>query len=336
MAKLPGRRASRLIRRARPLLLAAALALPAASAGAEVALEGTWHVLVHYRDDGAHDPTQQRWEDRIWVFEPRGSRLEWSEYPIVVFKDRSGRFEALGTNRASRIAHAWEPNQEQLAQIQSGLEINSRGKKSKTLRHGARGWRSSDSARAASASVITYMETWIIEGSAELPIFRREDVMGSATSETLEGITEYAVEVAEPGGQVLRGTYERDGTRHGSFRMMRAGEVRGVSGSGKSQGQRLMNAWFGDLGDAVGGDEGALRAEVERRIRNGEEVPEPVREELRAEIQREIELRNDRRGSPALSSEEVVELAREIERQIVEEGRSLEEVGQMLERGTLR
>ena len=49
--------------------------------------------------------------------------------------------------------------------------------------------------------------------------------MGSGRTETLEGVTRYETTAVEEAGDVLVGRYERDGTRHGSFRMRRSGEV---------------------------------------------------------------------------------------------------------------
>jgi hypothetical protein len=199
-------------------------------------LLGTWHVLVHYRDENAADKQALRWDDRIWIFERAGSGLRWREYPIVVFRDQTGRFESLGTNRQSRVVHAWEPNAEQLEQIRSGLEVNSRGMKSKTLRGSdAESWRSQDRAQAASASIISYVETWSIESLAALPVFTRLDVLGSAETEGLEGVTRYTATAVEQEGAVIRGSYERDGTRRGTFRMQRAGEVRGVKGKSEEE-----------------------------------------------------------------------------------------------------
>ena len=128
-------------------LLLGVLALVVAAApltrAEAVDLIGTWHVLVHYKDSAAEHPERERWEDRIWVFEKEGSRLRWTDYPIVVFSDQTGRFEQLGGNRASRVLHFWEPNAAQLAQIRGGLEINPRGSRSKTLRGAhAEGWNS--------------------------------------------------------------------------------------------------------------------------------------------------------------------------------------------------
>ncbi|MDX1650063.1 MAG: hypothetical protein R3263_09445, partial [Myxococcota bacterium] len=108
-------------------LLAVGVALVAAAPAATLELEGTWYVLVHYQDDATSHPDRERWEDRLWVFERDGDRLSWVDYPIVVFQDETGRFEALGTSRQRRVLHYWEPNEAQLAEITEGLEYNSRG-----------------------------------------------------------------------------------------------------------------------------------------------------------------------------------------------------------------
>ncbi len=211
-------------------------------APAELDLVGTWHVLVHYTDDNSHDPEQLRWDDRIWVFERTGSLLRWDEFPIVVFGDNRGRFEHLGTNHARRVTGAWEPNQKQFAQILDGLEVNDRGKKSKKLsKVEGDGWRSRSSSRPASFSVLVYVEHWSIEGPPDRPVFRREDQLGAERSEGLDGVTRYSTTWVDPSGDLLRGDFERDGTRHGSFRMLRAAPVSGVKGSGKTQSERYRD-----------------------------------------------------------------------------------------------
>jgi hypothetical protein len=241
MAKLPRRRTRRLT-----LALAAAVAASVAQVRADEApreavdLIGTWHVLIHYTDDHTSAPDQVRWDDKVWVFERSGSRLRWTEYPIVVFEDQTGRFENLGGVRAARVLGGWEPNAAQLAQIEAGLEVNDRGSKTKALqRHGEDGWRSSTRPSAASASIVTYVESWGIDGAAGKPVFRREDILGSGRAESLEGVTEYVTTEVASGGDVLRGTFERDGTRHGTFRMMRSGRARAVEGRAKSKPQSL-------------------------------------------------------------------------------------------------
>jgi hypothetical protein len=317
------------------LLVTSARPSSGAKPSEPIELVGTWHVLVHYTDDHGADPEAMRWEDRVWVFEPAGSRLRWTDYPIVVFRDKSGRFEALGSNRARRVLHAWEPNDDQRAQIESGLEVNPRGRKSKTLRGSdAEGWRTRARSTPASASVITYTENWSITGMPERPVFERVDVLGSGLTEGMDGVTRFATSEVEPGGRVLRGTFERDGTRHGTFRMTLAGPVRGVEGSRKSEGERVYELFFGEAGAALFRGDGIQT--LQDQVRAGEEVPESIRAELRQEIRRALERQLRSRGvDPDTYQRETEILAKQIESQIIDEGRSFEEVQRMIEEGEI-
>jgi hypothetical protein len=217
------------------------IAMGAASARAEVNLNGTWHLLVHYKDDISSNPDKPRWDDRLWSFEPSGSRVRWMEWPIVVFSDDAGRFERRASGQYARVLHYWEPNQGQLGDIRNGLSVNDRGSKTKTLRKDGDAWRSTGRARAASAMAITYQENWIVESASDLPVFIREEILGPAGAESMEGRTEYRTQEIRAGGDVLVGTYERDGTRHGTFRMMRAGARKQLEE--KSQKERQQQAW---------------------------------------------------------------------------------------------
>jgi len=331
MAKLPRDPAPR-------LALAAGLLLAAAPAAAEpVDLLGTWHVLVHYTDDHSARPEALRWEDHVWVFEKAGTRLQWTDYPIVVFRDESGRFEALGTNRARRIVHAWEPNEGQAAQIASGLEVNPRGSKSKTLRGSdEQGWRSQSRPAPTSVTVVTYTEHWSIAGAPQRPVFERHDVLGSPSAEGMDGRTRFTTTEIDPGAGVLRGRFERDDSRRGTFRMLRAGPVEGVKGSGKTQGERLMEAWFGEWASDVRGGRDELHEEIVRRLRAGEELPEGARQEIRDEIRRSLERAMRRRGfDPRDQEQEIEALVDQIEVQLLEEGRSIEEAVRMIEEGEI-
>ena len=298
----------------RRLLLALLLLVPPA-ARADVDIVGTWHVLVHYTDDNTSHPDEMRWNDRVWVFEKKGSGLRWTEYPIVVFSDESGRFEHLGTSRARRVVGAWEPNEGQLAQILQGLEVNDRGKKVKSLRAEDGGWHTGSRARPMSASVVTYVEHWSIEGDSDHPVFRQEDQLGAERTETLEGVTLYETTEVDPKGNELRGTYERDGTRHGTFQIVRAGPVTGVKGSGKTQGERLIEAWQQDYIRSMSAED---RKEVSQQIRSA------IEQHLRSEGL-----------DPSQHREAVESLSKKIEVEIFEKGRTLEEVVRMLEDGTL-
>jgi hypothetical protein len=208
-----------------------------ALAAPELDVIGTWHVLVHYKDDNATHPERERWEDRVWVIEKTGSRLRWSDYPIVVFDDQAGRFDRTGGHQ-SRVLHFWEPNESQLADIQNGLAVNDRGSKSKTLRSKDGNWASFSRNSAASASVISYVEYWSIDDAEPGPVFKREDVLGAERSENLDGVTRYTTESVEAGGDILRGSYVRDGTRRGTFRLMRAGGVEGLKTNGKTPNEK--------------------------------------------------------------------------------------------------
>ena len=187
---------------------------------------GTWHVLVHYTDDNSSHPDQLRWHDRVWVFEREKGKLIWTEYPIVVFGSEDGRFEVGRSGSLHRVLGAWIPSELQLANIRVGLRTNSRGVKSKKLRGAdAKGWSTTSRARAASASVITYQEIWTVEFVDGLPQFGQQDLMGSARTEDLAGVTQYMLRERESGG-VFQGEYERDGTRHGTVIMRRAGAAK--------------------------------------------------------------------------------------------------------------
>jgi murein DD-endopeptidase MepM/ murein hydrolase activator NlpD len=228
-----------------PLALVACLSIAGGAVAEEVDLEGSWYVLIHYKDDHGGDPDQDRWDDRLWIFESKGRRLSWTEYPIVVFEDESGRFERRHTGQYARILHAWEPDGAQRANIAAGLQVNTRGSKTKTLRGSdAKGWASGRRRSAGSASVVTYQEVWSVEGTPDLPIFRRADFMGSdgGRTDTMEGLTEYATTKVRQRGDLLEGTFERDGTRHGTFKMMRSGGAKSL-GPGSSQQERQQQAF---------------------------------------------------------------------------------------------
>jgi hypothetical protein len=188
------------------------------------------------------------------------------EWPLVVFSDQTGRFERRATGQYARVLHYWEPDPGQLDNIRRGLAANDRGSKTKTLRKDGDTWRSTGGARARSAMAITYQENWIVENASGLPVFIREEMLGPAGAGNVEGRTEYRTQEIREGGDLLLGTYERDGTRHGSFRMMRAGARQQLEE--KSQKERQQEAWRRD----------AMSSQV-------------VRQEIRAGIEKALEAR---------------------------------------------
>ncbi|MCG8590025.1 MAG: M23 family metallopeptidase [Proteobacteria bacterium] len=231
-----------------------------AAAEAELDLSGTWYVLVHYQDSATANPDVWRWEDRIWRFEAKGSRLQWTELPIVVFSDDSGRFERVA-GRTARVLEAWEPNAAQLAEIRDGLQVNSRGAKRKRLRKNDDGWASQGAMRVQSASVIGYQENWSITGPPARPVFARDDLMGSGRTQSMEGRTQYATtEVAEDGNRIA-GDYARDGTRVGRFQLIRAGETKALDADPEKARQRFAARAMGDFM--------ASNPQVRERFRSG-------------------------------------------------------------------
>ena len=189
-------------------------------------LLGAWHVLVYY-EDVALSGAEEGWDDRAWVFEREGDRLRWTEYPIVVFDDETGRFESVGANRASRILHHWQPDDAQLADIEGGLAVNERSMTSATLRRSGESWVSAQKRAPSSASTIRYDESWRVDWGAEGPIFNREEALRSERAENLSGVTIYTTRDVADGGRLLRGDFECDGGQHGTFTMTRAAGVHG-------------------------------------------------------------------------------------------------------------
>jgi hypothetical protein len=305
-----------------------------------VQIEGTWHVLVHYTDSATSKPEQERWEDRLWVIERKGERLSWTEYPIVVFEDQTGRFERLGTNRASRVLHYWEPNEAQRAQIAAGLEFNTRGSKHKTLRGSdTKGWSSGGGAGYRSARFITYSETWSIEGLPDAPVFQRDDSLGGASAEEFSGLTRYETTGVEEGGNVLVGRFDRDGTRTGSFRLTRSGVASTVKGSGKTQAERVYEAFFGEMaGQLLSGSlpDGAEEEALRQRIEAGEVTGED-RHEVRKRFEDFVSEQYRAQGNdPRAHTPQIQSLATKLTELYLDEGKSLEEIQELILSGQLR
>lgn len=337
-------RAPRSLRRPWRSLLAAALALglllPAA-AGA-VDLVGTWYVLVHYKDDATNHPERERWEDRLWVFEKQGEKLAWTDYPIVVFDDESGRFEELGGNRQSRVMDFWEPNEAQREEIADGLAFNTRGSRTKTLERGDEGdWSSGEKGGGYQSSrFITYQETWTVEEPEATPRFAWGASMGSAASDDFEGMTVFRTTEVHEDGDVLVGTFQRDGTRHGTFRAMRTATGETLKSQYASDGERAYQALFGNMGEQLFAGEipgGASEEDLRARIEAGELTDED-RRELRVTFEESVANAYRAQGNTDLRAHRprIQSLARKMTELFVDEGRSIEEIRAMLKDGRLR
>ncbi len=207
---------------------------PLAAEPQQFDLLGTWYVIVHYRDSGLQEAGSrsavagsrgtEAWEDKVWSFDRRRSRLLWVEYPVVFFDNDRGRYETLASGRAIKSPGSWRPGARQLEEIEKGLSVNPQWARSKSLRGDpARGFRSGGMANRESASVVGYSETWEVRGLADHPVFRRVDEMSSGRAVALDGQTEYRSTSRDTGR--LEGSFSRDGVEIGSFVMMRSGPV---------------------------------------------------------------------------------------------------------------
>jgi hypothetical protein len=164
-------------------------------------------------------------------------------------------------------------------------------------------------------------------------------VLGSAATENVEGRTIWEGESVESGGDVIRGRYDRDGTRIGTFRMMRSGAVSTVKGSGKSQGERAHIALFGAMGSQLFAGElpgGGSEEEVRKAIEAGEFTDED-RSTMRREFERAITESYQSQGNdPREFRPQIQSLARKMVALFVDEGKSIEEIQRMLMDGRLR
>jgi hypothetical protein len=297
------------------VLLSLACVATARAADLADRLVGTWHVLVHYKDANAAHPDEPRWDDRVWVFERKGDRLAWTEYPIAVFTDESGRFERRDSGQLARVLGYWEPSEAQQAEIAAGLELNPRGMKEKSLRNTRGVWQSGSRPTAASASVVSYTEAWSIEGTPDLPVFRREDSLGGERTESLEGVTLYTSTSADPAGNWFKGSFERDGSRTGSFRMLRAGTGKALT-TKKTQSERQSEAF--------------MQAMSTRRLDESQ-----LTQQDRADIQAMIRAAIDERMrslsiDPAQRSAQIETLVPAIEKKLLSEKRTLGEIPELV------
>lgn len=317
----------------RRFALALALACGLAGPAAAVDLEGTWYVLMHYQDSESGKPDQWRWDDRVWKFAKKGDRLEWTEYPIVQFGDDTGRFEQARGGRAVRVLGKWEPTPAQLSDIRDGLAANTRGVKTKTLRPsgGATAYSSGEASEAESALVVTYSETWSIEGLPDQPVFTRDDSMGSAATESMSGRTVYRTESVTPDGD-LEGSFDRDGTRKGRFRLMRSAEVGSVGH--RTQEERHRELWQRAMGNAS--DEEIAQI-FGAQVELPDDAKQADRTRGRSAIRASVEAAVKKSGNdPAGASALVDRMSRLIERALYDDDKSVEEVREMLATGQMK
>jgi hypothetical protein len=199
-------------------LLAAIAFLLAAQTARAVELEGTWYLLVHYRDASSANPDALRWEDRIWHFQREGERLLWTDYELVNFVDSRGRFE-----RDRRVLGPWEPSRSQHREIERGLFANRRGARVLALERSEEGgWRTrvDSDALQKSRAVMSFGLAGSIAGARDLPTFSIDEMLRRPGSIASLSHTVMTTKSASSSGDRLTGSYTSSGTRTGTFRMV--------------------------------------------------------------------------------------------------------------------
>jgi hypothetical protein len=148
------------------------------------------------------------------------------------------------------------------------------------------------------------------------------------SAEKVEGRTQYVTQSVEEGGDLVRGSFERDGTRHGTFTMRRAGVAKVTEGSGKTQSQRVTEAFFQNYGGAdffTPAEIQALKDSVAAggAAKGGEQS---VREKVRAEIERKT---REQGVEPSLVEPQIDKLTEKISSMLLE-GKSPDEIERAL------
>ena len=286
-------------------------------------------MLVHYTDAASERPDQLQWDDRLWTFEREGEQLRWLEYPIVVFGDRSGRYESLGSE--IRSVGAWEPDRRQQREIEAGLEVSPRGASRRTLRATESGWSSASRTASEAADIVVWQSVWEIDLGGAAPRFRIRDSLGNAAVEAIRGTTLYEGEVVRADGRRIEGRFVRDGQRTGTFRMTRTG----VPGTyvalraAEPEKEEIYDRFYAELG---------------RQLRTVSGLPERAaplageeREAFRLRIRAAVEERYRAQGNdPRPHAPQVEALTLAIEALYLDEGRTLEEIGLAIESGEVR
>jgi hypothetical protein len=318
----------------RAVMLALMMACGFAPRAFAVDLDGYWYVLVHYQDKDSNKPDAWRWDDRVWRFERKGGdKIEWTDYPMVSFQDESGRFERLSGNRAARVVAAWEPNAAQLADIRDGLAATSRGVKTKTIKStDGTTFTSGEGPGAADAMVISYTETWTIEGLPDKPVFTRSDSMGSAATDSMQGRTQYTTQTAQ--GDEISGSYNRDGSRVGRFRMIRSAAVGAAGEQDLEERQRkAMRDRAVEMGIVTPAE---VQAAIAAQTKLSPDAKSSNRQAARAVIHKNIEDAVRAQGEdPANHAAAIDGLTRKVERLLLDDGKSVEEVQQMFATGQI-
>jgi hypothetical protein len=150
-------------------------------------------------------------------------------------------------------------------------------------------------------------------------------------------VTQYTTTEVLSGGDELRGTFVRDESRRGSFRMVRSGDTKALSGTRKSEGQRFQQEFLGDRFDLALDREGsAVYEAVAARADGRGQVSAELRQRVRTEIAAAISERLREAGEdPGRFAREIEGLSEKMEAELIDGGRSPYDVVEMLKDGRI-
>jgi len=182
-------------------------------------LSGEWYVLIHYKDERSEDKSITKFKDFAWSIQQTPGRLVWEGYPYVLFD------EELGLIRRHALTEhlPWEPDEGVWKRIRNSIDVSSRAMTKKSLRGSVEEGFRSKPPRAAGIGTLTFSRDWQVTFAAAS--IRIEIVDSLSGSQGLAGMEEKTVFeiLEEPGPGELRGRW-REGSKRGSFRMVRAHE----------------------------------------------------------------------------------------------------------------
>ena len=228
-------------------------ALGAAAPAAALDLAGTWHVAGPLQGHVRPEPGRRALGGPRLGVRARGRAAALDRLPD---RRAPGRERPLrGPQPRARLLDA-----ERRARRRSSRPARRSTRAARSRRRCAAptpaGWKSS-SAQQRSVAFITYEETWSIEGLAGQPVFTRVDVLGGGGADEAEGRTRYATSEVSADGKLLRGSFDRDGTRKGSFTMTRVGAVKTLSTEGptpnEKQAERVREEMLKQLDEGATG-----------------------------------------------------------------------------------
>jgi hypothetical protein len=190
----------------------------------KVDLNGSWYVLIHYKDSQSEDKSITKFKDFVWTIEQTANTLTWEQYPYVIFSE-----DAEVVRRQAMRGHtAWEPDEAQWAQLKLAVDVSSRALTRKRMTGSVeKGWKSLAPLGSGGLNTMSFTRNWDVGFKPDkISIVIVDSLSGATGLGGIEESTTFEVTQRVSPGE-LRGTYE-EGTKRGTFRMVRSAERRVV------------------------------------------------------------------------------------------------------------